>query len=305
MESLFSLFSENLFPVFLAAGAGYALAFFSPLETRSVSRIAFYIFSPCLVFILLTDNQLGNGALLGMFAYATTQMVLTAALAWVASRLFGFGRRITVAIVLAGLLPNAGNFGLSVTHFAFGEAGLAQASLFFIASGVMANTLGVYLAALGNSDYRTALLGLFKLPTIYAVILAAVFLRFGWELPTPVARAAHVLADAAIPTMLVLLGMLLHRTRWHGNWAGLATANAVRLLAGPAIALLLAVPFGLTGVARQAGVLEAAMPAAVMTTVLASEFEVEPEFMTAVVFSSTLLSPLTLTPLLAYLTASG
>jgi hypothetical protein len=75
----------------------------------------------------------------------------------------------------------------------------------------------------------------------------------------------------------------------------------VRLLASPAIALLLAVPFGLSGVARQAGVLEAAMPAAVMTTVLAAEFQVEPEFMTAVVFTSTLLSPLTLTPLLAYL----
>jgi predicted permease len=79
-------------------------------------------------------------------------------------------------------------------------------------------------------------------------------------------------------------------------------ANGVRLIAAPAIALLLAVPFGLTGVARQVGVLQAAMPAAVMTTVLAAEFEVEPEFMTAVVFSSTLLSPLTLTPLLAFLT---
>jgi predicted permease len=78
-------------------------------------------------------------------------------------------------------------------------------------------------------------------------------------------------------------------------------ANTVRLVASPLIALLLAAPFGMTGVARQAGVLEAGMPAAVMTTVLAAEFEVEPEFMTAVVFTSTLLSPLTLTPLLAFL----
>lgn len=301
MDSLLTLFSENLLPVFLAAGAGYALAFFSPLESRPVARIAFYIFSPCLVFTLLTENELGNGALLGMFAFATTQMLLAAALAWVLSKMFGFSRHITVAVVLAGLLPNAGNFGLSVSQFAFGDPGLAQASLFFIASGVMANTLGVYLASLGNSDYKTALLGLLKLPTIYAVILAVVFLRFGWTLPVPVARATNVLADAAIPTMLVLLGMLLHQTRWRGNLRGLAVANGVRLLASPAIALLLAVPFGLSGVARQAGVLEAAMPAAVMTTVLAAEFQVEPEFMTAVVFTSTLLSPLTLTPLLAYL----
>jgi predicted permease len=301
LDSLLALFSENLLPVFLAAGAGYALAFFSPLETRSVSRIAFYIFSPCLIFTLLTENELGNGALFGMFAFATVQMILTAALAWAACRLLRFDRHITVAVVLAALLPNAGNFGLSVSRFALGEEGLAQASLFFIASGVMANTFGVYVASLGKSDYKTALLGLLKLPTIYAVFLAALFLQFGWKLPFPVARAANVLADAAIPTMLVLLGMLLHRTRWRGNLAGLGVANTVRLVASPLIALLLAAPFGLTGVARQAGVLEAAMPAAVMTTVLAAEFEVEPEFMTVVVFTSTLLSPLTLTPLLALL----
>jgi hypothetical protein len=35
--------------------------------------------------------------------------------------------------------------------------------------------------------------------------------------------------------------------------------------------------------------------------VLASEFDVEPEFITGVVFTTTLLSPLTLTPLLALL----
>jgi predicted permease len=302
LDSVLSLVSENLLPVFLAAGAGYALVLFTPIESRPVARIAFYIFSPCLVFTLLTQNELGNGALVGMFAFAAVQMILTAALAWLLARLFGFTRPVTVAVVLAALLPNAGNFGLSVSGFAFGEPGLAQASLFFITSGIMANTLGVYLASLGASDYKTALIGLLKLPTIYAVLLAVIFQRFDWQLPLPVARASDVLADAAIPTMLVLLGMLLHRTRWRGNFAGLTIANGVRLIAAPAIALLLAVPFGLTGVARQVGVLQAAMPAAVMTTVLAAEFEVEPEFMTAVVFSSTLLSPLTLTPLLAFLT---
>jgi predicted permease len=37
--------------------------------------------------------------------------------------------------------------------------------------------------------------------------------------------------------------------------------------------------------------------------VLATEYNVEPSFVTAAVFTSTLLSPLTLTPLLAFLGA--
>jgi predicted permease len=53
----------------------------------------------------------------------------------------------------------------------------------------------------------------------------------------------------------------------------------------------------------QAGISESAMPTAVVMTVLATEYDIEPSFITTVVFMSTLLSPLTITPLLAYLGA--
>jgi predicted permease len=45
------------------------------------------------------------------------------------------------------------------------------------------------------------------------------------------------------------------------------------------------------------------MPSAVICIVLATEYDVEPTFVTSVVFLTTLLSPLSLTPLLAYLGA--
>jgi len=45
------------------------------------------------------------------------------------------------------------------------------------------------------------------------------------------------------------------------------------------------------------------MPTAVLTTVLATEFDSQPSFVTTVVFVTTLLSPLTLTPLLYFLGA--
>jgi predicted permease len=77
----------------------------------------------------------------------------------------------------------------------------------------------------------------------------------------------------------------------------------MRLLAAPALAIGLSFVWGLHGAARQAGILESAMPTAITTTVLATEYNVEPAFVSTVVFVSTLLSPLTVTPLLAYLGA--
>jgi predicted permease len=77
----------------------------------------------------------------------------------------------------------------------------------------------------------------------------------------------------------------------------------MRLLGGLGVGLLFASVFGLSGMAYNAGVLESSMPTAVMATILATEYEAEPAFVTTAVFVSTLLSPLTLTPLLLILGA--
>jgi predicted permease len=73
------------------------------------------------------------------------------------------------------------------------------------------------------------------------------------------------------------------------------------LVVAPLIALLLAHLMGLMGTARQAGVLQASMPAAVVTTVLAVQYDLDQTLVSGVVVLTTILSPLTLTPLIAYL----
>jgi predicted permease len=114
-------------------------------------------------------------------------------------------------------------------------------------------------------------------------------------------RTIGLAANASIPVMIVLLGLELSRVQWSHSLRALGLGTVLRLLAGPAIGLLLAIPFGLQGPARQGSVIEAAMPAAVTNTVLASEYGLDTSLVTAIVFIGTLLSPLTLTPLLVYL----
>jgi hypothetical protein len=67
------------------------------------------------------------------------------------------------------------------------------------------------------------------------------------------------------------------------------------------VALGLTAVLGITGAARQSAVILSSMPVAVITTILALEFDLEPEFVTSAVFLSTIASPLTLVPLIAYL----
>ena len=202
------------------------------------------------------------------------------------------------AVMICTMTINAGNYGLSLNLFAFGEEALAYASLFFVTSAIITYTVGVTIASMGKSSLAASLKGLLKIPAVYAVVLALIFIYMDWELPLPLSRSVSLLGDAAIPGMLLVLGLQLqnnHRTR---NTRALVLANGMRLLGGMGIGFVMAAIFGLHGMAYNAGMLEASMPTAVLSTILATEYDAEPAFVTTAVFSSTLLSPLTLTPLL-------
>jgi predicted permease len=298
-----SLFADNLLPVFLAAGAGYLLAWRMALDPRPIARLAFYVLAPCLVFQIILDSDLNGGALTRMVALTSTALLSLALLAALAARAIGCSRPLIASVVLVVLLPNAGNFGLSASLFAFGEEGLAQAGVFFISSAVLTFTVGVFVASLGRSGLRETWFGILRVPAIWAVALALILSSSGTDLPLSLARTVRLMSQASIPVFLVVLGMQLYGCGIRGPWRPIALASALRLVGGAVVGLALVGPLGLTDVARQAAVLQSAMPSAVITIVLATEYDAEPAFATSVVVITTLASPLTLTPLLSYLGA--
>ena len=78
----------------------------------------------------------------------------------------------------------------------------------------------------------------------------------------------------------------------------LGVATLMRLIVSPALTFLFASLVGLTGMARDVTILESAMPTAVITTILATEFDSDPPFAAICVLVTTLVSLPTLTVLL-------
>jgi predicted permease len=265
--------------------------------------VAFFVFAPCLIYDIIVSNAVPGDDLMRMIAFALAANLGLGAVAAIVGRVLGWARPLTAAVVLVVLLPNAGNYGLSASLFAFGDEGLAQAGVYFVTSAILTFTAGVFVASLGRASLGTALVGLIRVPTIWAVALALVSTSTGWMLPFPLERTVDLLSQASIPTFLVILGMQLRGRGINGPALPVAFSTAMRLLGGCLAGLALAPLFGLEGVARQAGILQSAMPSAIICIVIATEYDAEPAFATSVVFLTTLLSPLTLTPLLAYLGA--
>ena len=303
MSELFFLFSNNILPIFLAASAGFLVAKYLGVSAQSVSRIAFYIFSPCLVFVLLTSGQLDGEDITRMAAFAAVSIISMGIITALISRLLGFNRSFMMALIITVMFANSGNYGLSLTLFAFDDNALAYAGIYFVTSAFLVYTLGVVLASWGHANLKTALIGVLKVPVIYAVAFALIYNWLGWQMPLPIDRTVSILSDAAIPVMIVLLGIQLYYARISRDPIKVGLSNFLRLVVAPLLAIGFAYLFHLEGSAFQAGVIEAAVPTAVLTTVLATEFDLEPAFITTTVVTSTLLSPLTLTLLLSFLGA--
>ena len=301
MDTLLPLFSNNILPIFITAGTGFLLGKLIDLDPRTISRVTFYIFSPCLVFKLLTENELKQNAVIQMVGIAFGSVLIMGLITFIISRFLKFNRKLTVAVMLTTMFVNAGNYGLALNDYAFGKEALAYASIYFVTSGTTMYTIGVLVASMGKASFSESIRGLFRLPTLYAVLIAFLFKQMTWDLPMSIQRPIDLLAQAAIPGMLVLLGLQLQRAGWEANRVALGAAALIRLVISPVVAYGLSIPLALQGPALQAGITEASMPSAVMGTVLATEYEAEPEFVTTVVTITTILSPLTLTPILALL----
>jgi len=289
-------------PVFIVAGLAALAKARLGLHARSISRVAFYLFTPALVFDSLSTTNVGWD----VFGKLAAIMIILAILMWMlgtlASRLMGLQGTTQAAFLVAILIMNVGNYGIPVNSFAFGPASLAPASVFFTMGAMLSASLGVFLSARGQASAKLALRRTVSQPLVYAAALGLLVNLSGWTVPEPLSRAFHLMGQGSVPTMLVVLGIkladLMQNRQRTVHVPALVFVTVARLLLAPAIAWLLAGAMGLQGLARNVAIVEAAMPTAVITTILATEFETDSSFAALCVLVTTLISLPTLTLLL-------
>jgi predicted permease len=301
LQLLLGIFASDILPIFVIAGVGFLLARYLAVQVHTLSRVTFHALAPALVFNVLTTSTLTGlefGRMAAFYALVAASAGVMARLAAIPLRL---DRASLSAFLLVVVCSNSGNYGLPVALLAFGREALTFASVYFVSSAIFSYTGGILLAASGRRSVGQAVAGIVRVPAVYGAAAAAVVMAFGLYVPAPIARPVTLLSDAALPMMVLVLGMQLERATWPERPDMVLVASLLSLVLTPLAAFGIARLVGLEGAAFQAGVLQASMPTAVITTILALEFDVSPNFVTSVVCVTTLFSPLTLTLLIAYL----
>lgn len=293
MTELLLRLCEVLAPVIVAAGIGFVWARRKqPFDHAMVTGLVSWVGAPMLVFHTLATVQIEPAAVAGIGFAAVMALVIFAGLALVALRIAALPIRDYLPTLM---FPNIGNMGLPVCYFAYGEQGLAFAIVVFAVISTAFFTLGVWIAS--RASHWSDML---RSPLLWAVAAGLSCNLNSVELPRWLENTTELLAQFAIPLMLITLGVSLASMKV-ADLSRALPMGVARVWGGAAVGVLVASVLGLEGAARGVVVLQCSMPAAVFAYLMAQKYERSPQQVAGVVLVSTAASFATLPFLVSWL----
>lgn len=298
---MMGLFFEVVLPIIAVFGVGFLLQRIRVLDVKSIAAVSIYIFLPALVFTSLHEAEYDQGfTIIIIFAFFLLFMMIV--INKVLARIFKWKQSVESATILTTAFMNGGNYGVPVILFSLGEAALPYAIFFMVLQSLVMNFFGVYYASKGTSGIPRAVKTIFKMPATYAAVLAFIFQKIPWEIPDPVYSTLSMVGSAAIPLMMVMLGMQLASiTSLRFNWQILTSAVVIRMVISPILALLFIMALDVNTLIGSVLLIVAAMPSAATTTMYAIEFDTEPDLVSSITLVTTLVSVLSVTILLNFI----
>ena len=272
-----------IFPVFFIALCGYIYARFVRPDMQVINRMILDLLVPALVFSVMSSKDF-QIAIYADLAIAATVIILASGLiAFVTAKLLSYEWR---TLVPPMMFRNWGNLGIPLIVFTFGEQALNAAIILFLVGNVWHFTLGIFLMS-----GRLSAVEFFKTPVIIAMILGLLINAIDLELPRELVIPLDMLGQAAIPLMLVSLGVRLQ----HVRWSDLSMAFVGSLL-GPVVGILLAWllanALNMSSDQVKQILIFGALPPAVMNFIFAERYQLEADKVASIVLLSNLIAVL-------------
>ncbi len=253
--------------------AGYVIARTSLLGSNqeqvqfALSRLAFFVLSPCLLFTVLAKANV-HELFSRVIAVSAIAAVASIAVFFVVARVF-WRRALPEAVIgsAASGYINANNIGLPVAVYVLGDAALS-APVILLQVVVLAPIILTILdvSTSGKVSIGRILLQPVRNPLIIGVLLGVIVAVAHVHLPTPVLAPFVLVGGAAVPVVLLSFGMSIHGQRLleaGSDRRDVVLASALKLVFMPVVAWAIGhLVFGLVGTALFGVVLLAALPTA-------------------------------------------
>ena len=295
-------------PVFALIASGYAAVLFrfvTETAHKGISEFAFSIAIPALLFRTIVVSEFPDVSPYRMWGayYGALAVPWIAALAL--SALLRAGREDRedgVVFAIGSVYGNIVMLGIPLTLSALGNEAAGPMALILSVNTPLLWLCGILQMELVSrkrtgsalSVIQPVLADLARNPLMLAIGFGVVWRFTGLGLNPVVDRTIELLAQAGSPAALIALGINLFRFEVKGEMSSVVVMSALKLLAMPAAAFVLAKLLGLPPTAAGVVVLFAAMPTGANAYIFAVQYQRLVNPVSGAVALGTLLAAVTL-----------
>jgi auxin efflux carrier (AEC) len=272
-------------------------------HTAVVNNVIIYFAMPALIFRAVHESHISIGLL--MFPLVGNMVMFgNMALAYVAARAIKLQNSLLGAVVLVATIGNTGFLGYPLTIELFGMNNLVKSVFFDLFSTVLFMfTVGILVAGkFGKTNERVNVLKeVSTFPPLIAIFVAIIL--HGVSLPGFLDKAISFMAGAAIPLIMISIGLALEVSEVKNYKRELTIISLIKLIMAPIFALLISIAFGISKTDLAINLLEASMPTFLFSYIIGQRYGLDVDFIPAAVVVTTILSMVTI-PIWQYLLSS-
>ena len=260
MEIYFKLV-EVLFPVFSTIAIGYWYGKKDPkFDTKFITTFAGNVGLPCAIFYFLTSSNIEFDLFLRFSYYITLYVAIFAFIGIIILKILN---KDIYRLLPPLILPNTGNMGMPICLFAYGKMGIALATATTAMILVFHFSIGILLAS-----RKFSIKPLINCVPIYALIISLFFVYFKIQSPKFLENATFLIGYSTIFLVLMSLGVALSKLKVF-LFKETLIYSLIRVLVGPVVGFGFVNFFNLTGVEAGVMFIQASMPSAVLTYLVA------------------------------------
>jgi malonate transporter and related proteins len=292
-------------PVFAVIVTGWLagwLGYISRSLADGLVHFAYNVAMPALLFVTIAQEPARNLLEWRFLMAFGGGSVLCFALVFLAVRIV-WARDLASSTIqgMTAAMTNTGFVALPILHSIYGQPAVLPAAIatVFVASVMFPATV-ILLESEGRGRHGPSARPVVLVeqivlnPMVLSTLLGLAWAIAGWPIPAPIAAYLNIFAAALTPCALFAIGLGLSVEGMRSNLAASMALAAVKLVIMPLVVYGLCVALGLNPLYTIAAVVCAAVPTAKTVFIVAGEYKVEEELVTATVSITTLLSVVTL-----------
>lgn len=260
-------------------------------DNETLNKIVINVALPCMIFNALYN---ANVSLLPDLSILTVFILLCSLISGVITYLIlkclNYDKKALWSILVVIVLGNTGFLGYPISQGIFATEGLVRAAFCDLATSITFIIVSIILIMIFDGSIKTAIKKIVTFMPLWGIFLGILLNVFSVPIGEFGTSIVNYLGGSTVPLIMISLGLSLNLKGFKRHFREVSLASIIKLIIYPLVAICILSFLGIYGLEFKIGLLEAAMPSAMLALILSIQFNLNSDLTADCIFTDTLLS---------------